>query len=77
MGSSRLIDQNGASHSAELLESDGTWGGSLYILVDLATGVPGRFGLRFKGLGEYVKTISLLDVDASVFHVEWRDVKIK
>jgi hypothetical protein len=77
MGRSRLIDPNGASHSAELLESDGSWGGSLYIHVDLATGVPGRFGLRFKGLGGYVKEIALLDVDASGFHVEWRDVKVK
>jgi len=79
MGKSRLIDQNGATHYADLLESDGRWGGSgsIYIHVDLATGVPGRFGLRFKGLGGYVKTISLLDVDASQFNVEWRDVHVK
>jgi hypothetical protein len=77
MGRSRLVDEKGASYEADLLESDGSWGGSLFIHVDLATGVPGRFGLRFKGLGEYLKTISLLDVDASGFHVEWRDVQVR
>jgi hypothetical protein len=77
MGRSRLIDQNGTTYQADLLESDGRWGGSLYIHVDLATGVPGKFGLRFKGLGGYIKAISLLDVDASGFNIEWRNVKVR
>jgi hypothetical protein len=76
MGRSRLVDQNGASYQGDPLESDGSWGG-LFIKVDLANDVPGRFGLRFKGLGGYTKAISLLDVDASGFHVEWRDVKVR
>jgi hypothetical protein len=77
MGKSRLIDHEGITHYATLIESDGSWGGSLFIKVDLPTGVPGRFGLRFKGLGGYVKAISLLDVDASQFNVEWQNVTVK
>lgn len=77
MGKSRLIDHEGITHYAELIESDGNSGGSLFINVDLPTNVPGRFGLRFKGLGGYVKEISLLDVDASAFNVEWLGVAVQ
>jgi len=77
MGRTRLVDQNGADHHPDLIESDGSWGGALFINVDLVTGVPGRFGLRFKGLGGYIKEIALRDVDASGFHVGWQDVKVK
>lgn len=75
MGRSRLVDQKLADHYPVLLESDGSSGGSQFLWVK----VPGKFGLRFKGLGEYVQEISRLDVVArakgtSEFNFKWENV---
>jgi hypothetical protein len=46
------------------------------LFVDLPTGVPTRFGLRFKGLATKVRHLSLLEMSAQGFHVQWRDVVV-
>jgi hypothetical protein len=45
-------------------------------LIQLPTGVPTRFGLRFKGLALKVQHISLVEVVTQGFRVQFRDVPV-
>jgi hypothetical protein len=45
-------------------------------LIQLPTGVPSRFGLRFKGLALKVQHLSLVEVVTPGFRVQFRDVAV-
>ncbi len=45
-------------------------------LIQLPTGVPTRFGLRFKGLALKIQHISLVEVVTQGFRVQFRDVPV-
>ena len=46
------------------------------LYMQLATGVPTRFGLRFKGLGLKAQHLSLVEVVTQGFRVQFRDVPV-
>jgi hypothetical protein len=46
------------------------------LYMQLATGVPTRFGLRFKGLALKVQHLSLVEVVTQSFRVQFRDVPV-
>lgn len=73
---SRLIADDGtAYHQTTLVLGDQETFLSI-LFMQLPTGVPVRFGLRFKGLAVKVRHLSLLEVVTPAFRVQFRDVNV-
>ncbi|HEV3075838.1 MAG TPA: hypothetical protein VHB47_15555, partial [Thermoanaerobaculia bacterium] len=73
---SRLIADDGtAYHQTTLVLGDQETFLSI-LFMQLPTGVPIRFGMRFKGLAVKVRHLSLVEVVTPAFRVQFRDVDV-
>ena len=73
---SRLIADGGtAYHQTTLVLGDQETFLSI-LFIQLPTGVPVRFGLRFRGLAVKVRHISLVEIVTPSFRVQFRDVDV-
>jgi hypothetical protein len=72
---SRLVDDDGVEHRASHLYYRGETG-TLSFVMELATDIPTKFGLRFAGAGK-TKRIALLEFCCWSNKVQWKSITVE